>query len=472
VSSPRWVFKASGAQIVAVVSGAVTNLLYARLLPLEDVGRLAVIIALASALGVLADLGLQILLTREVASGQLSAADAAGVLLAWLPVLLVGWWLMLVGVLAVQPDVVHSLGVRSGNVVLVLEWAFTFLLFQCTSSLAQAMGRFNIRSALMVANALATTSLTGALLLLDASLPAAVHASALAYASAAVIGGLVLTRGRPVRLMSITALRKLARSARPIWTNAMLTFVIVGADVIFASLALSLAEVGQYQILKKVALSLTAPMATLLPLFFARFSSAGADAREAMYRRVQARMALLVGAGVLVVAPVIEPAVRLAFGPQYAPGAELTLVLIVSALMLQSAGLLGYLLTAAGQLRLPVIMNVLAVTVLVVSANVLFAGRGLAVFAACLLAANTTCLLVGVFGGRRFGLSVVDRGTREALLLCGGALAGGLAVATAPTLIAVPLALVGTGLIAWRAIILTGFRSTAASERNLAEPLG
>ena len=66
-----WVVTASGAQVVALASGAVTNLLYARLLPIEVVGRLAVVIALASGLGALADAGLQLLLTREVAAGRI-----------------------------------------------------------------------------------------------------------------------------------------------------------------------------------------------------------------------------------------------------------------------------------------------------------------------------------------------------------------------------------------------------------------
>lgn len=422
-----WASIAGLAQFGALASGAVTNLLYARLLAPSQVGQFAILLALGSALALLGDGGLQNLLTRALARSEIEIGRALSALAFVVPALVVVASAAAAGV-ALGLRVGFGWQVADGRLALLLELAVCISLFQASITLYQGLSRFIVRSLLILGNGVLTTVFTAVLLILSKSLSAAVHATAAAYLVIAVaaLGPLFWRHG--AGRFSLGELPVLFRQARPLWLNAALGYGSASADVLVAGLVLPIASVGYYQVIKKLALAILAPFTTLLPLLYASFSRLGAPKLAAEVRRVQTLSLVLSGALLLASAAVLAPVVGAGYGHQYAEHTVLLVVLVGAGLLQFQHNLLGYALAAAGRFSRPLLINVPVAMVMVGGAAAAGALAGLDGFVTAILVAQAVG--VAIASGLTSGLIRVPGfqvALGPALLLSVVAAAAGLA---------------------------------------------
>jgi O-antigen/teichoic acid export membrane protein len=390
----RWIPLASGAQMLALAAGAATNILYARLLSPAAIGELAISVAIGTAVVLLADSGLELLLTRELAQRSREPSEVVGVLVGALPVLVLAWWVLLYAGSLVIHQVWHSVGSTWPHAVLVLEFALAFAIFQVTLTLCQGFGLFERRSAAVAANGLVTTLLTAVALPISASLPWAIHATVLAYfAVAALVLYPILRRSRFKR-PRVAEVWQLMRVARPIWVNSAITFSGGAADVLLAATVLPLASVGYYRILKAIATMFLAPFTALLPLFYSHFAMLARPDQARLYTRIRLGAVGAITALLVASAPFFAKAIQLTFGERFATKPAVLLAIIIAGGLAFSHNLLGYVATANGLFRIPLVING-AVTVVFFSAAPLLATQvGLTGFVIGSVTANVVGLML------------------------------------------------------------------------------
>jgi O-antigen/teichoic acid export membrane protein len=462
-----WVPLASGAQIGALVCGAATNLLYARLLAPAEIGRLAVLVALATGLVLVADSGLQLLLAREMARGATPAGVALAVLVRALPLLVFAWWAVLFAGGRLLGVLWHPLGVPVPAALYVLELGLALCLFQIGLTLHQGLGSYGRRSLLLLANGVLTTATTAVVFGLSASLGAAVHATAAAYAAVGVAGLLPLVRRERLPCVPLREVRALAARARPLWVNSGVTFAVSSADVLLAAALLPIASVGYYQILKKLALVVLAPLTTLLPLLYASFSRLPDLARAQALRRAHMLACGLIAGGLVAAAPVFPSLIGFTFGSKVA-GLSILLVALIAIGGLQfSHNLFGYFLTAGGSFRRPLLINAGVVAAALATAPALATRYDLRGFLAALALGNVAGLAIAAALAAR---PVLAAAARTSAAFAGLSLFA-LWLATLPTASALPLGLVaGTACIALTfGLHRAGVRLVLRGRRALAE---
>ena len=386
-----WIPAASASQVVAFAGGALTNLLYARMMPLSSVGKLAILTAVASFIVLLADGGLQLLSAREIASGKASRQAAAARLLWTIPVLVV----VITGLVALAGAFVGRVSIGgAGNAALLLELAAAVALFQIALTLTLGSAEFRRRARLIAVNGILTACFTAAALAFRPSVAMAVHATVAAYA---IIALLELKRDRTAvtNPPPLPVLRAALREARPLWANSGVTFVTASADVLLAGLLFPLAVVGQYQIFKKLAVVALSPLTTLLPPLFAHLSALTARERIRTLVRLQRFAAALVGVTLALVGPLLHPLVRATAGSAYDNRSYLFVVLIGIGALQFTHNFLGYALTAAGRFWRPLAINsVVAVSGLggALAGGAMFGLKG---FVGGLALANASGVVVG-----------------------------------------------------------------------------
>jgi O-antigen/teichoic acid export membrane protein len=390
----RWIPLASGAQMVALAGGAVTNILYARLLSPIVIGEVAILVAIATAIVLLADSGLDLLLTRELAQQSREPSEVIGVLVGALPGLIVVWWALFYGGSIGLGRIWSSLEVTLSHALLVLEFALAFSMFQVTLTLCQGLGLFGRRSASVAANGTVTALLTASALQISASLSSAIQATVIAYVGVAVIALYpILIRWR-FQMPRVSQIVAMVRAARPLWINSAIYFLGSAADVLLAAIVLPLAAVGYYRIFKAIATVFLAPFTTLLPLFYSRFASLTRSGRARFYNKVRIGSVGAITAGLMVSAPFFPWVIGETFGERFATRPAVLLAMIVAGGLAFNHNLLGYVATASGIFRIPLIINS-AVTIVFLSAAPLLGRQvGLGGFVAGSVLANGVGLLV------------------------------------------------------------------------------
>ena len=397
MSPRRWIPLASDAQIVALAGGALTNILYARLLSPAVIGAVAVLVAIATAIVLLADSGLELLLTRDLAQGSREPSEVIGVLLGALPGLVVAWWALLYGASVGLGTVWSSLGLTLSQAALILEFALAFATFQVMLTLYQGLGLFGGRSVAVAANGILTAALTAGALEMSASSSSAIHATVVAYVSVTLIALYPILRRSPFRMPRVAQVWELMRTARPLWINSIITFSGSAADVLLAAAVLPLTAVGYYRIFKSIATVFLAPFTTLLPLFYSRFSSLTRSGQARLYARVRLGSIGAITTCLIVSAPFFAWAIGITFGQRFATRPTVLLAIIVAGALAFSHNLLGYVATANGMFRLPLLINSAVTVVFFSSAPVLGTQIGLGGFVAASVVANVVGLVIAAY---------------------------------------------------------------------------
>src|SRR5664280_1575605 len=176
VGARSWVSVAVVGQIVALFAGLLTNLLYARLLPPADIGRLGLVSALAGLAMVVGEFGLHNWLTRALAANDLSLAAACLLIIGAVPLVTAGIGTM-VGLICATSTIGKSMNLSASQFSLIPELAVSLSLYQAALTLTQGTGAFRLRAFTMLANGVLTAICTAVILRTRQSVDAAVHAT-------------------------------------------------------------------------------------------------------------------------------------------------------------------------------------------------------------------------------------------------------------------------------------------------------
>jgi O-antigen/teichoic acid export membrane protein len=420
--SGRWLSAASGAQITALTFGAVTNVLYARFLGAAQIGRLAILLALAGGILLVADGGLQSLLGRELALESVSPRNAAGLLFVAIPATLIAVTALMYGLTTLAGALFSTpvLSVRSA--MLLLELTLATQAFQAALALFQGRGFYSRRSATVTLNGFATLAFTAIALGLGGGFSGAVHATAAAYVVVAVIAVTPLLRTDGVARITFPLWLHHTRRASSLYGNGLLTFVTSTADVLLAAIALPVATVGYYQVIKKVSLVALAPLAAVLPLVYSHLTRLDTFERERFYRKLQTVAAGLIAVGLVVGAPFARSGLGSVFGSAYAPHGGVLIGLIAIGGLQFTHNLLGYVSASAGYFKRPLVINAtVAITGSVLAIGLAYAG-GLNGFLVGLAVANALGVAVAVRLTREFvsGALIVAPSSVVALTVAAG----------------------------------------------------
>ncbi len=400
-----WLAAASGAQMMALAFGAATNILYAHFLDPAQIGRFAILLALAGCVLVISDAGLQSLLGREVAVGSVSPRVATGLLLIAVPTTIVVVTGLLYAVASLGGVLFSTpvLSLYSG--LLVLELAVATHAFQASLALFQGVGRYSRRSVAVAANGFATTALTALAFVSGGEFAAAIHATAAAYLGVAIVAVGLLVRAYGMARIAFPDWMQSVRRASGLYGNNLLGFMSSTADVLLAAAVLPIATVGYYQVIKKVSLVALAPLTAVLPLVYSHLARLGEGAREPFYRKVQIVAAGMIAIGLIIGAPFARPVLGFVFGPSYAQHGGILIALVGIGALQFTHNLLGYVAASAGRFMRPLAINVtVAVTGGSLAVFLAYVG-GLNGFVAGLAIANACGVVVGI----RLALEFVPR---------------------------------------------------------------
>lgn len=464
----RWIPVASGAQMVALAAGAATNILYARILSPAVIGEFAVSVAVATVIVLLADSGLELLLTRELAQRSREASQVIGVLVGAIPVLVVGWWALFYSGSVALHRIWGILGFAWPHALLVLEYALAFSIFQITLTLCQGLGLFERRSAVVAANGILTSLVTAVWLSISGSLSSAIHATAAAYVAVAVLALYPILRSSRFQLPTVKEVWRLMRAARPIWINSAITFSGGAADVLLAATVLPLAAVGYYRIFKSIAAMFLAPFTTLLPLLYSHFASLARSDQARLYTKIRLGAIGAITALLVASAPFFAWAIQLTFGERYATRPAVLLAIIIAGGLAFSHNLLGYVATANGIFWIPLVINS-GVTLVFFSLAPVLAGQiGLNGFVVASITANVAGLVIAAFLTRTLVFTGAGTLTLWPVAAFAGAIGLALWLWRIPSWLGIPIGL-GAGL-AWAVGIgfaVTGGHILAGMRRPL-----
>jgi O-antigen/teichoic acid export membrane protein len=451
------------AQIAALGCGAATNILYARLLEPDELGRLAVSLALALAVALVADAGLGIFATRALARLDLDVRLVASVALSWTPASAVA----ATALLAVGASLLSGpLGFRApgiASVALVLELAVAFSLHQWALAICQGVGAYGRRSTGIVLNALVTVAVTAAALAFFPGVSSAVHASALGFVAGALVAAGPLVWSAGLSVVAPGEYARLVRAAVPLWANGAVTFATSSADVLLAALLFPLEVVGQYHVAKKLAVTALAAVTALLPVLYADLARHG-RAVVAATHRLGHGLAFGIGSAVVAAGGVLgAPGVRLAFGEEYVPACAALLLLVAAGTLGFAHNLLGYTLTAEGHFARPIAVNLTTGLMVAGVAWPLTASLGLAGLAASLVTANAAGLAVAVALTRRIAPGAALELIPGMCVLAAATAVGLWALQGAQEAYALGIGLTAAGaLLAWRRPSPGGVREVGA----------
>jgi O-antigen/teichoic acid export membrane protein len=407
--------------MLALVLAALTNVLYAHYLAPAQIGRLAVLIALSAGILLVADGGLQSLIGRQLAIAALPGSVATTLLLVIVPSIAVLLACLGFGAAEAAHAVAGTTAIAPERWLLLVELLVATQAFQAALALTQSLGLYGRRSACVAANGLATAIFTTAAFLGGGGFPAAVHATAAAYLVAGLGVTWAVVRQQGLHRVGIREWAGLVRRAAPLFGNGLLSYTTSTADVLLAAVAVPLADVGVYQVLKKVALVALAPLTAVLPLIYSHLARIGELRRGGFYRKVQTGALVLIAGTMVGTSWLVAPVLQNALGGLYAQHSALLIVLLAIGGVQFTHNLLGYVAAAAGRFARPLAVN-LTVAVSGITLGVSL-GRiaGLAGFVAGLVAANVLGALVATRLAREFVPGCVELVPASVAILAAGA---------------------------------------------------
>lgn len=324
-----WLISSSGSQAVNALAGMLTNVLYARALGLHDVGLVALVNAIGMLSTVFLDRGIGAWMTRALAARDISIRQS-----------------LLVTIRAATPGlaILASIGLTvplaatriPADVAFVCLFGVPFIaafwIFQVGLSMTQGLSLPNLRSAGVALNGFLTLGFTALVLFFGGGAPSAMIATIVAY----LVVGLIMIylsgrRGEEPRLANTRiTFRRIIRSSRPLFGSNIVTYAVSAGDILLAGAILSTAQVGQYQIAKKIAQAAVLPLIATLPMVFGKISSRhDAERKDFIVRFVQVSSTYFVVALALgwFFFPTLIP---LFFGANYSQIAIITLVLMAA----------------------------------------------------------------------------------------------------------------------------------------------
>lgn len=341
-----WLAGSSLAQVINAAAGFATNIIYARTLPLHDVGLIALINSMAMLLYVVLDRGVGTWLTRNVASGRLTLNSSVSMVLrAAVPgiiALLLGLGLLLALASYLGPDLITI-------ATLTLPMTLAFWLFQASLAFAQGANMPHSRSLAISANGLATLAITAIVLLVfKTGVVGAALFSALIYASVACW----LTRNTlkrvPTGFRHKVPYAVAIKEAQPLFGSNVVTQLLGVGDVLIAGLFMSSSVVGQYQIAKKTAQAAVLPLMSALPMVLGQLSNLSAPRRIELTVKLAVISTLLFSAVVVFLYFFADWALTLAFGDNYGALRVLVIGLMMAYGLQFFRDLLGVLATSYG----------------------------------------------------------------------------------------------------------------------------
>lgn len=347
VFSGSWIVSSSAAQVLTALAGLMTNVIYARSLPLGDVGAIALVNSIGTMATVFLDRGAGAWITRNVPAGKSSMVDArVAVLRATIPGVAIGAVLIVVILLSVGQDAVLSQALLLATIPFTISVWF----FQAGLSFAQARRATDVRSFSIVLNGLLTLAITAVVLWVGGGVIAAVVASSVAYIGAGAILWFTCARGDTGYSPRLDH-AQVMREARPLFGANIVTFAVGVGDIFLATALLTPAGVGQYQIAKKIAQAATLPLIATLPVALGRFAGMATGQRHRLvlkFALAASVMFITVGFTGWIVFPWLIP---LTFGTNFGSITGLVLILLIAFEMQFFRDLLTALSNASGRYR-------------------------------------------------------------------------------------------------------------------------
>lgn len=325
-----------GAQLVTMVTGAITAVVLARALGPAGYGVLGFGVAVLSYFGLLVNMGMDVHGVREIARKPAQGRRLAGMVLSTRLVFAA----ILFGALVLA--IPHFGRTEEVHDVLFIQGIGLFAVALTVDFYYQAKQRMGIgalrQSAAAIAGAVAVVLLVRVPddLRLAAGVPIAVH-----LISAVVLLGYFLTTSGPmiseIGVKRITFLRR----AAPVALMGVLMTIYINMDIVILGYMVPEAEVGLYVAASRVAMIAMVLANLIHSAFLPALSEAGGDDRAAMtaawnHARAVGFFGGAVGGAGIVLAPAV---IQILFGPAY-DGAQLSLVLLM-------AHVLAFHLTAA-----------------------------------------------------------------------------------------------------------------------------
>lgn len=286
-----WWATNAGAQVLSAVSGMVTNILYARLLNLSDIGVIALANAIAALGSVVVDRGFGTWLTRELSSRPASTRE-----IYWTACKISLFPFGVVAAVAAALWIFGTNGFISRAAIASLPLLLCLWFYQLGISICQGRRLAGIRSAGVAMNGVLTLILTAAFVHIWPSPDVATAVSAVAYL---ICAGWLVVMVRPSEREEKGSDRPLQRSAivaesRPFFVSNLAVFALSSGDAIGASLLLSPADVGLYQLSKKISQGLVLPAISVLPVLFGKFMVENAGQRVSRCVKISVLISCLV----------------------------------------------------------------------------------------------------------------------------------------------------------------------------------
>jgi O-antigen/teichoic acid export membrane protein len=271
-----------------------TNVIYARVLDLPSIGIVGLSHALAICATVFCDRGIGTWITRELHSGRISYKSAVAIAGRAAAVPYLGFSVVVFFLL--WTDSLAELWIYS--LMYSLPIALSYWSFQLALSCTQGLDRPHVRSSALIGNALLTVVLSAVALSISSRAVSAILATALAYL---IVGAFVLfflRQGMSASFMSLAGRKVVLRESRKLfWTNVSV-FSMSSGDVLVAGFVLSPANLGVYQLVKKISQGLILPLLSVLPILLGKASRFG---RQAVGRYLFRGILMGVGYSVLAI---------------------------------------------------------------------------------------------------------------------------------------------------------------------------
>jgi O-antigen/teichoic acid export membrane protein len=341
------------ADLVTRAMAAVATVIVVRELAPSEYGEVAFVLATAAAIGILADLGLPLLLVRDISAEPASAPRLLGAALECVAVLggIVFGAAALITLIAGAPGPATGAAMVVGLVVLAAN-----SLIRPLEAALTGYGRAHL---ITLANAIRGTALVGGTTLVALTEPSPV-AFLGAAAAAEIVGLLVLasfsaTRiPRPVFGASAGDLLALARRSLPFALLAGFSLIYLRIDVIMLGLLGSHSAVGNYGVAARILDTSLAVPAYFGGAFLATVAQTGLGGRQAASQTETALRYLLLIAVPLafVLAFTADPLVRLVAGTSYDDAGTILIRLSPVIVLASAYAVLGNLQVALDRIRL------------------------------------------------------------------------------------------------------------------------
>jgi O-antigen/teichoic acid export membrane protein len=333
------------ARALAMLGPFVVAVITARMLGPEDRGRYFYILTLATVGAQLASCGIYasnsylVVKDRDLLPRLLSNS-------VWIA--LVGGILAAVGVIGFDFAMGEARH-REALIAAVLALSPLMLLFLYLSNLLVAIGESKAFNKLVVVNSAlwAVTGILAAVLVptLNAFLAATVVTGALTSALAWILAA----RGRPVpRTFDWTLFSRSIAFAARAHVAALLGFLMARTAVVVLRYDGTFDEIGQWSIAAQIADALLLLPATVGLLLFPALVGAEEGDRWSEFTSMLVRVGAIMAAICLVVAAIAGPAIKIVFGADYQPAADIMLALLPGIFFLSITTVASQFLSAFG----------------------------------------------------------------------------------------------------------------------------